>query len=172
MPTPDPVRQGPARAAVATRTQGEIDVRPLAFALLFPVAACVQPAPLEVKDVWTRDTVGGRANAAVFMTIRSQAPDRLIAASAPVAQRTDLMTMTSGSGAMGMRYVDGIDIPAGTPVSLNPTGLHVWLADLNQPLRAGQSFPLILEFEKAGQRRIIVSVISPAAAPPMSGMPM
>ena len=149
-------------------------MRRLAFALflLFPVVACVQPAPLEVKDVWTRDTVGSTANAAVFMTISSPTPDRLIAASTPVAEKTDLMTMAGGSGAMEMTYLEGIDIPADTPVSLNPSGLHVWLADLNQPLRAGQSFPLILEFEKAGQRRIIVSVISPAAAPPMSGMPM
>ena len=144
----------------------------LALLLLLPITACGQPVPPEVKDVWTRDSVGGRANAAVFMTIRSQTPDRLIAASAPVAQRTDLMTMTSGSGAMGMRYVDGIDIPAGTPVSLNPTGLHVWLADLNQPLRAGQSFPLTLEFENAGRRQVTVSVIGPAAAPPVSGMTM
>ena len=149
-------------------------MRPLAFALflLLPIVACGQPAPLEVKDVWTRDTVGSTANAAVFMTISSPTPDRLIAASAPIAEKTDLMTMAGGSSAMEMTYLEAIDIPANTPVSLNPSGLHVWLADLNQPLRAGQSFPLLLEFENAGQRRIVVSVISPAAAPPMSGMPM
>jgi copper(I)-binding protein len=71
---------------------------------------------------------------------------------------------------MEMKYVQGIDLPAGTPVSLNSGGLHVWLADLNQPLKAGQSFPLTLKFEKAGERKVVVSVIKPAAAPPMSGM--
>jgi copper(I)-binding protein len=40
------------------------------------------------------------------------------------------------------------------------------LSDLNQPLKAGQSFPLSLEFEKAGRREVTVSVIAPAAAPP------
>ena len=140
-----------------------------ALLLLLPIVACSKPAQPEVKDAWTRDSVGGTANAAVFMTIRSESPDRLVSASAPVAARTDLMTMTMDGGAMGMRYVDGIDIPAGTPVRLNPTGLHVWLADLNQPLRAGQSFPLTLEFERAGRRQVTVSVIGPAAAPPVSG---
>jgi copper(I)-binding protein len=135
--------------------------------LLFPVVACVQPAPLEVGDVWTRDTVGSTANAAVFMTIRSPAPDRLVAASTPIANKTDLMTMTGGSGAMAMKYVKDIDIPANTPVRLNPSGLHIWLADLKQPLGAGQSFPLTLEFEKAGQRKVVVTVIEPAALPPM-----
>ena len=140
-----------------------------ALLLLLPIVACSKPAQPEVKDAWTRDSVGGTANAAVFMTIRSESPDRLVSASAPVAARTDLMTMTMDGGAMGMRYVDGIGIPAGTPVSLNPTGLHVWLANLNQPLRAGQSFPLTLEFERAGRRQVTVSVIGPAAAPPVSG---
>ena len=69
---------------------------------------------------------------------------------------------------MEMKYLKGIDIQANKPVSLNSGGLHVWLANLERPLRAGQTFPLFLNFEKAGQRRVTVSVISPAAAPPMS----
>ena len=137
--------------------------------LIFPIISCAQPAPLEVKDAWTRDTVGGVANAAVFMTIRSPSADRLVAASTLVAKKTDLMTMEGGGGAMEMKYLQGIDLPANTTVSLNPGGLHVWLADLNEPLKAGQTFPLDLKFERAGERRIIVSIIGPAAAPPMSG---
>lgn len=149
-------------------------MRRLAFTLflLSPIVACVQPAPLEVKDAWARDTIGGAANAAVYMTIRSPTADRLIAASAPIAVNTDIMTMARGSGTMEMKYLDGIDIPANTPVNLNSGGLHIWLANLKQPLRAGQTFPLSLKFEKAGQRQIIVTVINPAAAPPTSGMRM
>lgn len=149
-------------------------MRRLAFALclVLPTVACEQPARLEVEDAWTRDTVGGTANAAVYMTITSRTADRLIAASAPVAKRTDLMTMEDGGGAMGMKYLEAIDIPADDPVSLNPSGLHVWLAELDQPLRAGQTFPLSLEFEKAGQREVTVSIIEPAAVAPMPGMQM
>lgn len=147
-------------------------MRHLPFALfpLFAIASCAQPAGLEVKDAWTRDTIGSTANAAVFMTISSGAPDRLVSAATPVAKKTDLMTMKGGSSAMEMKYLQGIDIPANTPVSLNAGGLHVWLADLNQPLKAGQTFPLFLKFEKAGERRIVVSIIEPAAAPPKSGL--
>jgi copper(I)-binding protein len=138
--------------------------------LSLPVMACQQAAPIEVKDAWTRDTVGGTANAAVYMTITSPSADRLVGASAPVANKTDLMTMTNEGGAMGMKYLQAIDLPAGKPVSLNSTGLHVWLAALKRPLKAGQSFQLVLNFEKAGERRVVVSVIAPAAAPPMPGM--
>ena len=144
----------------------------LALFLSLPLVACQQPAPLAVKDAWTRDTVGGTANAAVYMTIESPVADRLIAASTSAAKKTALMTMEGGSSAMGMKYLDAIDIPADKPARLNPAGLHVWLADLNQPLKAGQSFTLTLKFEKAGERQIAVSVLAPAAASPMSGMQM
>ncbi len=127
---------------------------------------------MALKDAWARDTVGGSANAAVYMTITSPTADRLLSASTPIAKKTDLMTMAGGSSATEMTYVNGIDIPANRPVSLNPSGLHVWLADLNQPLRAGQTFPLTLKFEKAGERQVVVSIIKPAATPPMSGMGM
>jgi copper(I)-binding protein len=127
---------------------------------------------LEVKDVWARGTVGSSANAAVYMTITSQNPDRLVAASTPVANKTDLMTMEGGSSAMAMKYLKAIDIPANKPVSLNLSGLHVWLAGLQQPLKAGQTFPLTLTFEKAGQREVTVSIIKPGEASPMPAMRM
>jgi copper(I)-binding protein len=139
-----------------------------ALLLSCALAACAKPASVEVKDVWVRDTVGRTANAAVFMTIESKAADRLVGASAPVAGKTDLMTMTMGGpgGAMGMDYVKDIALPAGQPVSLNPRGLHVWLAELKQPLKAGETFPLVLRFENAGERQVTVSVIGPADKAP------
>ena len=150
----------------------------LAVLLAGPLAACGQPAPSaaappEIARPWTRDTVGGTASAAVFMTVTAPAADRLVAASTPVAAKTDLMTMThDAGGAMTMAYVEGIDLPAGQAVSLDATGLHVWLADLTHPLEAGETFPLTLEFEHAGKREVTVAVIAPAAPPPMAGMTM
>jgi copper(I)-binding protein len=144
----------------------------LVLSLTLAVAACGKPPEVAVEDVWARATVGEQANAAVFMTITSPTGDRLVSASAPVAGKTDLMTMQGGSEAMEMAYVEDILIPVRAPVHLEPSGLHVWLADLKQPLRNGESFPLTLEFEKAGKREVRVAVIGPAAPPPMSGMGM
>jgi copper(I)-binding protein len=139
----------------------------LAGALLLALflAACGQ-RPLEVTNVWTRDTVGGTDNAAIFMTIASPTSDRLVSASTPAARQADLMTMRASNGAMEMDYLKAMPIPAGKPVSLNPAGWHVWLSDLDKPLKAGHSFPLSLRFEKAGERTVTVQVIAPAAPPP------
>ena len=154
-------------------------MRRSAFALFLvaALAGCERPAPLEVADAWTRDSVGGTDSAAVFMTITSPDADRLVAASTPAAAKTDLMTMQveggeGEGGSMAMKYLEAIDIPSGEPVSLDPSGLHVWLTDLDAPLKAGETFPLTLEFENAGRREVTVSVIAPAAPAPMAGMEM
>jgi periplasmic copper chaperone A len=67
---------------------------------------------------------------------------------------------------MNMKYLDGIDVPANKPVTLKPDGLHVWFAGLKQPLRAGDSFPLTLSFEKAGSREVTVAIGKPGARGP------
>lgn len=132
------------------------------------LASCAPQARLEVTDVWMRETIGAPTSGAVFMTIRSAAGDKLVGASSDIAKRTDLMTMVGGSSAMKMEYVKGIDLPAGTPVSLDPAGLHVWLEGLNRPLKAGEQVPLTLRFERAGEQLVAAQVIGAAAPPPKS----
>ena len=82
------------------------------------------------------------------------------------------MTMAGGSNAMAMKYLKAIDLPANKPVSLNASGLHVWLAGLKRPLKAGETVPLTLVFEKAGKLQVTVSIVKPGAAGPMAGMSM
>ena len=144
----------------------------LALILMGSLAACGPSAEVQVQDAWARDTIGRTENAAVFMTITSPGEDRLVAASTPVAGKTDLMTMKDEGGAMAMVYVERIDLPAGEAVGLDPGGLHVWLEELEAPLKAGQTFPLVLEFENGGKQEVEVSVIAPAAAAPMPAMEM
>ena len=67
---------------------------------------------------------------------------------------------------MKMRPIASLDIPAGQPVILKPSGEHIMLMGLNGPLREGQSFPLSLTFEKAGAREVTVAVEKPGAAGP------
>lgn len=144
----------------------------LAAMLGLSIASCARPAAVDIKDAWARETIGSAANAAVFMTISSSSDDRLISASTPAAKRTDLMTMRGDGSTMEMIYLKEIAVPAGKPVKLNAGGLHIWLADLKAPLKAGESFPLVLRFEKSGERQLTVPVVKAAAPPPMPGMPM
>ena len=145
-----------------------MSIKLLAFAasLALASAALAQTSQLEVSDAWARATPGKAENGVAYLTIRSPTSDRLVSASSPVAKKGELHTMEMAGMVMKMRPLAGLDIPAGQPVALKPGGEHIMLLGLTRPLREGQSFPLTLNFEKAGTRTVTVAVEKPGAAGP------
>jgi periplasmic copper chaperone A len=137
-----------------------------AASLLFANAALAQPGQLEVSNAWARATPPKAETGVAYLSIQSPTADRLVSASSPVAKKAELHTMSMQGMVMKMRPLVGLDIPAGQPVALKPGGEHIMLLGLNQPLREGQSFPLTLDFEKAGPRTVTVAVEKTGAAGP------
>jgi periplasmic copper chaperone A len=121
-------------------------------------AASAQTGQIEVNNAWARATPGKSNIGAAYVTIRSPTADRLVAASTPIAQKAELHTMEMSGMVMKMRPIAGIDLPAGQKVTLGPGGTHIMLMGLKEPLKAGQSFPLTLNFAKAGTRTVDVAV--------------
>ena len=138
----------------------------LAFAVSLLLASVLPWAPsaaqskaVEVDNAWARATPGKAETGAAYVTLKATAgADRLIGATTPVAKKAELHTMTMEGGVMKMRPLTGIDLPAGQPVTLKPGAMHIMLLGLTAPLHAGQSFPLTLQFEKAGTEMVDVSV--------------
>jgi copper(I)-binding protein len=138
----------------------------VAVGLVIAGAALAQTAQLEVSAAWARATPAKADNGIAFLTIRSPTSDRLVSVSSPVAKKAELNTMEMSGMVMKMRPIASLDIPAGQPVTLKPSGEHIMLMGLNGPLREGQSFPLTLTFERAGAREVSVAVEKPGAAGP------
>ena len=111
-----------------------------------------------VEGVWARASVG--RNGAAFLTVmnKGQADDRLIAAKSDVSPRVELHTHLMEGNVMKMRQVKDIPVPAGKSVTLKPGGLHVMMIGLNRKLVEGESFPLTLVFEKAGEITVPVTI--------------
>jgi periplasmic copper chaperone A len=128
--------------------------------------ASAQTGSIEVKSAWARATPGKAETGAAYLTIESAGPDRLTAVSTPVAVKAELHEMTMQGGVMKMRSLAAIDLPAGQAVVLKPGTTHIMLTGLKQPLRVGESFPLTLEFEKAGRREVNVMVEKAGAMGP------
>ena len=63
----------------------------------------------------------------------------------------DSMDDESMASMKGMKEVEQIDIPAGGSVQLKPGGYHVMLMELAKPIAAGDTVPVTLTFEKAGE---------------------
>ena len=112
-----------------------------------------------VSNAWARATPPGVDVGAAYMTIDGGAkPDRLVAASTPRAAMGHLHTVEEKDGVAKMRPVEAVEVPAGQSVELAPKSTHVMLMGLGRPLVAGESFPLTLVFEKAGEMTVSVEV--------------
>jgi copper(I)-binding protein len=114
---------------------------------------------ITIGHPWTR-AAGANANGAAYMTLRNAGPvpDRLLAASTPVARTVELHTHIREGEVMRMRPVDDIPLPPGETVRLRPGGLHVMLIGLTEPLRQGTMVPLTLRFERAGETTVQLEV--------------
>jgi hypothetical protein len=125
---------------------------------LFAGAALAQDRDVQITGAWARATPGGAQAAAAYVTLDAPAGDRLTGVSTPAAQKADIHEMSMDNGVMKMRPVDGVDLPPGQKVTLKPGGYHIMLTGLAKPLVEGQSFPLTLDFAKAGKHEVTVNV--------------
>lgn len=119
---------------------------------------------LTIDQPWARASIGDTKNTAAYMklTNRGDAPDKLTAAKTDVAGHTMLHESRMEGGVMKMVHLpNGIEVPAHGSAELKPLGMHVMIMGLKQPLKAGDTFPMTLVFEKQGEVPITVKVGQP-----------
>ncbi|MGC4941221.1 copper chaperone PCu(A)C [Kribbella sp. DT2] len=114
-------------------------------------APSVSTPSVLVEDAWVRTTAGAKDTTmtAAFMSLTNPggAEIKLTSATSPVAGTVQLHEMTMKDGAMVMQEkAGGIAVPAGSHAHLAPSGDHVMLMDLKQPLKPGDEVPLTLKF--------------------------
>lgn len=137
---------------------------PVCLALLAGAAGAA--GALGVTEAWARATPPGiEVGAAYFLVDNRGANDRLLRVSSPVAERAELHRTMSADGLTKMRHQHAIDVKAGEHTAFAPGGRHVMLIGLKKPLREGDTFTLMLTFEKAGTLEVPVTVRGIAAMP-------
>ena len=133
---------------------------------LLPAAAMAgetKAGDLTVVDPWARATIGSQNVGAAYVTVRNRGKvaDRLVGVRTDAAESAALHSSTvTSEGVAEMRPVDSVEIPPGGEAKLAPRGTHVMLTGLKAPLVAGKSFPLTLEFERAGTVEVEAKVES------------
>lgn len=115
---------------------------------------------IEIERPYTWEMPPGSKVGGAFMVIhnRGKTADRLLRASTPIAGTTELHTHVKTLGVMRMRAVDEIVIEPEQSVVLKPGSFHLMFFDVKQVVKAGERFPVTLEFEKAGKTTIQVEV--------------
>ena len=129
-------------------------MRALVIALAFVASPAL--AQVSIDQPWMRATPPGAKVAGGFMTVTNKgaSPDRLIAAASPVAERVELHVHVHEAGMMKMKHVAGFDIPAGGKFVLKPGGAHLMFFDIKRPIKQGETIPVTLKFEKAGELKV------------------
>ncbi len=123
-------------------------------------------AAVDVRDAWVRQTVPGQAAPAPSLKLTAPSGARLVGVSTPVAGVAEVHEMKMEGDTMRMREVaGGIALPGWETVELKPSGLHVMLMDLKQPIAKGSTIPLTLRFEDAKGARGSLRVDVPVGAP-------
>ena len=145
----------------------------LAAALLLVTPAVAQDhsvitvGPIEISQPFTRASLPNAPAGGGFMTITNTGTedDRLVSAASSVAARVELHEMAMEGDVMKMRpMAEGIVIPAGETVSLEPGGLHVMFMGLSAPFIEGEAVTVTLTFEKAGSVDVELPVAGVSAA--------
>lgn len=132
-------------------------------------AAPVTLGDLEISNGFSRATLPNAPVGGGYITITNTGgeADRLVSAASPVADVAQIHQMKMDGDVMKMNELpEGVEIPAGSTVVLEPGGLHIMLMKLTQPLVDGTRIPLTLTFEKAGGVEVELSVGGPAAKGP------
>lgn len=131
-----------------------------ALAVAFAVPALAHDG-VHIEGAYARFMPGSMAGAA-FMTIENHATvdDRLVSATADVANRVELHTHKMGAdGSMQMIEVpEGFAIPSGETIELKRGGDHIMLMDLKGKPKDGDTIHVTLTFEHAGDVEISVPV--------------
>lgn len=128
--------------------------------IAFPAFA--MDGTIMVEDPYARSSGPAARTAAAFMLVLNMGDrdDRLIAVSSEAAQRVELHTsLSDANGVMRMVEVeDGIVIPAGGSAELRRGGDHVMFMGLTRPFTEGETIPVVLTFEKAGDVAVEIPV--------------
>ncbi len=141
---------------------------------LFPLLLAVslharseEVAPI-ISDAWVKTTVPGGNVSAAYFSVKSTRPLKLVKAESPVAGIVEIHNMNMKDGVMEMKSVDAVDIPANKTVELKPGGLHVMLMKVGKPINTRDMVPLLLTFEGADKKPIVVKLdaVAREKAPP------
>lgn len=85
--------------------------------------------------------------------------DRLVKVESDVAMSVEIHNVEMKDGVMQMQHMpEGVEIPAGESLDLEPGSWHIMMIGLHESLLDGEAFTATLHFEHAGEVEITVPI--------------
>lgn len=143
----------------------------ISFCLAAPAAmACetITLGSLTIQNAWSKATIGAGRPGVFYVEITNTGAtdDSLLGISTPLAEMPMLHETVIKDGIASMPHAMSVPIPAGQTVKLAPGGYHGMLMGLTAALKEGETFPMTLSFDAAGEATVNVDVLSLRAEEP------
>ncbi|MEQ8319410.1 MAG: copper chaperone PCu(A)C [Rhodospirillales bacterium] len=138
-----------------------------------PRAHDMKHSGIVAEQAWARASAGPAKAGAAYLTLANHGDeaDRLVSVKSDLAKRTEIHNHVMDGGVMKMVHVEGgVEVTPGSPTVFQPGGLHVMFMGLNKPFIEGETLPLTLVFEKAGEVEVEFVVQGVGAKEPAHGM--
>ena len=119
---------------------------------------------IEIHRPWARRSLEAPDQAGGFFVITNTGaePDRLTGANSPAAEKVEIHAIKVTGGDIGMRArAEGLAVPAGVTLTLQPRGYHLLLLGLRTAPLPGASLPVTLILERAGSIDLELLVEAP-----------
>ncbi|PKH85861.1 copper chaperone PCu(A)C [Colwellia sp. Bg11-28] len=131
------------------------------FALLFGMTSNVYAtSPITVTDGYIKASIPGTDITAAYMTINNTSDEAITLqkVSSTISDRIEIHEHSMADGMMRMREVGEITIKANSKVVLQPSGLHLMIFSLKQPMKEKIVIPLTLKFSNKTNIKIQLPV--------------
>lgn len=122
-------------------------------------------AELKISDAWVKPTVPGQPVAAAYMKLSADNNVELVEAFSPVAEKTEIHSMSMNGNIMRMKRLDRLPLKAGQVVELKPGGLHIMLITLAHQIKEGEVVPIRLVTQDAHGKKTTITIKAVATAP-------
>ena len=102
-----------------------------------------------VENGYARESIPGTSISSAYMAISNLSAKniKLVAASSSISDRIEIHEHTMWDGLMRMRQRDYVDILAKNTVIFQPSGFHLMMFELKQPLKAKEYIVITLHFD-------------------------
>ncbi|MDV6315543.1 copper chaperone PCu(A)C [Idiomarina sp. HP20-50] len=135
-------------------------MRKMMLVLLCLLPATAMAESLNVSDGWARASIPGTENGAAYATLENPNSDavKITSISSDISDVAEVHRHVVSGDVMKMEAVSPLVIAPGEIIKFQPGGHHFMLFDLNSPLKADESFSLILHFDSGKQQKIQFTV--------------
>ncbi len=147
-------------------------MRKLLTVLAVLIAGPVSAAEIMVMDAYARIGRPGAPTGAVFMMLHNMGAeeDRLIGAKSSIARAAQIHSTEVKDDIVSMRHIeDGVQLDAGAAHEFARGGDHIMLMGLTEKLNDGDTVPLTLIFENAGEVTVDVTIDNARGQPGHGG---